>query len=168
MNSTYPSQLNGVIIQEEYRESISRINKARSLTGGLKYWSIILIFIAIVGLVSVIVGLSTISESDEDYPAKLLLTGIFFSIFVCVAGLCTCGNCRSQRLKQIQEAVTEESARYSSRTPIPCRWRLITLVSPPGRNGNQQRRLLGYFVSMIMSFTTLSTVVTFRSVSDRY
>jgi hypothetical protein len=51
-----------------------------------------------------------------------------------------------QRKAQMRQAIAKESMKYSSRSPIPCNWRLC-ITKQIGGYGDQQR---AYYVSSIV------------------
>ncbi|CAF0729645.1 unnamed protein product [Adineta steineri] len=89
-DTTYPSELRGIISGTEYQESINKINRAIQVNKVLTiFWTIMMC--TIIGTICSIIALLRI---------------------------------KSKRMERLKEAVAEESSKYSSRSPIPCRWRL--------------------------------------------
>jgi hypothetical protein len=54
-----------------------------------------------------------------------------------------------RRISGVRKAIAEESMKYSSRSPIPCSWRLETTRHYVGGYGNQNNGGLAYQVSII-------------------
>ncbi len=117
-NSSYPTYLNGIISQDEFRESINRIN--RILTS-YKMFIIITIVSAVIligGIIMIIFG----KKSENNSPA-LLSCGtmmIFLGSTAFCLQLCIKDTIRKALMRR---ALAEESMKYSSRS---CRWRLKT------------------------------------------
>ena len=142
-DSTYPVRLNGIINQNEFQESIKRINRRISSNK-------ILIFLTFVLAVSVIGGLllfaidaitpnhhfnsqlssfgngKTHSHSNISVFPPLIGIGIGLFIFGLLFASIGCCIIQYQRKTQIQQIITEESMKYTLRSPIPCSWRLET------------------------------------------
>ncbi len=122
---TYPRDLDGIINQDEYRESIDKINPTVASNRGMKILVIVCILISVVGIILIGVGRETASSdtSTDDYP---VFTLIGFGLFFCVGFIYLIGYFVVNLLKieHIEKAVAEESKKYSSRSPIACHWRL--------------------------------------------
>ena len=128
-DSTYPIQLNGIISPDEFAHSIARINRINTS----KKWSIthlsVLVISMVLGTIFIVLGGVTWSESDKSVSTPffiagatvLCLTPITWSIVYIVI------ECR--RALHQRQAVAEESMRYSTRSPIPCSWRLQEIMN---------------------------------------
>ncbi|CAM4824215.1 unnamed protein product [Rotaria magnacalcarata] len=109
-DSTYPIHLNGIISQHEFQESIHKIN------GRISANKILMILGICFGL--------------------CMIAGIIFFI---IGGITNVNSLQWRRVARMRQAVTEESMKYSSRSPIPCSWRLDisrTFVGSYGYNNN--------------------------------
>lgn len=124
-DSSYPVKLNGIIGINEFQESIARINLAIPS----EKWSII---IAIIPAISLVLGTVFLSyyrvalytSSSEDNISPFLIVGIiatcFGAISLSVLSVITTHQCK----KKMGQAIAQESLTYSTRTPIPCTWKL--------------------------------------------
>jgi hypothetical protein len=57
---------------------------------------------------------------------------------------------RIRREIYMRIAIAEESEKYSSRSPIPCSWRLEPATYYTGVSGNRNNSSLAYYVSIIL------------------
>jgi hypothetical protein len=151
-DSTYPIHLNGIISRDEFQESINRINHA--LVSFKTYLIITWVIFALTlggGITCSVVGgtVAAINNSVTSVFYVLLAVGtglttfgsIFFAIGYCII--------YSQRLARMRQAVARESVKYSSRSSIPCSWRLDTLTIPIGGYSFYNNRRPGYNVSNV-------------------
>jgi hypothetical protein len=65
-----------------------------------------------------------------------ITAGIIVPIFGSILFSIGCFITQFRRAARIRRAIAEESMRYSSRSPIPCSWRLDTTRHYIGRYGN--------------------------------
>ncbi|CAF0887356.1 unnamed protein product [Rotaria sordida] len=123
-DSTYPIHLNGIISQDEYRESIGNINRATSSRKGMIICGILTALCIIGGIVLFIVGAVTLKNS-RSYTFPVLF-GIGMGVFILGMIIMSVGCCIIQirRSTRIREAISKESMKYSTRSPTPCSWRL--------------------------------------------
>ena len=123
-DSTYPVHLNGIISPDEYRESIRRINRTISSNKMFLILAIIFGMSMVGGIIWFIAGGVTATNSDRKGFSILFSMGIgvttvgliLFSIGCCLTQL--------RRAASVRRAIADESMKYSSRSPIPCSWRL--------------------------------------------
>ncbi|CAF3024528.1 unnamed protein product [Rotaria sp. Silwood2] len=125
-DSTYPIHLNGIISQNEFQESINNINRRISSNKILVTMAIVFGLSTISGIILFIVGGVKSGEShSHGFPVLVAvgfaLGGIGMIVFTC--GILITLFRRETRMRA---AITEESIKYSSRSPIPCSWRLDT------------------------------------------
>jgi hypothetical protein len=124
-DSTYPIHLNGIISQDDFRESINKINRTTISNKILIIFTIIFALSVIGGMIfSIVGGVTYNSRINGFFP--LLYAGIgvttFGSIFLVIGCIIT----QIRRVARVRQAIAEESMKYSSRLPIPCSWRLET------------------------------------------
>jgi hypothetical protein len=103
-DSTYPTHLNGIISQDEFRESIGRINRIMSPNSDSKVLAVILILIIIIGLILIITGKGTAMESGRSGYSPLVLIGvgiIVLGILTIGIGCYSMGSGRLVRLRQV-------------------------------------------------------------------
>lgn len=141
-DSTYPVQLNGIIYQNEFHESIKRINRRISSNKILIFLAFVLVLSIISGILLFIIDAipnhsrdsrlasfgngKTHSHSDTSLFSPLIGIGIGLFIFGLLFAFIGCCMIQYQRKAQIQQVITEESMKYTLRSPIPCSWRLET------------------------------------------
>ncbi|UJR20190.1 hypothetical protein I4U23_023322 [Adineta vaga] len=144
-DSTYPVHLNGIISQTEYQESIHKINQA--IHSNKKYFTAMWVFFTltmVMGTICFLVSGLTAREYIRSSFFILLGLGVFFtSIGSAVVGIGACV-LTTRRQAHLRQAVAEESMKYSSRSPIPCSWRLDTSRNLPGFYTNQNNYNLAY------------------------
>ena len=146
---TYPVHLNGIISQDEYRDSIARINRCLS-SNKLLIINLILFTIAmILGTIFYILGGVKSTSSDRYTLSSFFIIGIVVT---------TCGSLlftilsvviQLRRVAQLRKTVAEESMKYSTRSPIPCSWRLEMSNYFFGRYSNRSRGQLTGHVSPV-------------------
>jgi hypothetical protein len=150
-DSTYPIHLNGIISQNEFRESINRINRTISSTKILGILGILFVLTPIVGIILCIVGGITAVNSIDRFGFPVLIgvgIGIFaFGPIIFMIGFCTI---QFKLVAKMRQAIAEESMKYSSRSSTPCSWRLDTTTNYVGTYGNQHNSQLVYHVSIII------------------
>ncbi|CAF1487431.1 unnamed protein product [Rotaria sordida] len=66
----------------------------------------------------------------------------------------------------MRHAIAEESMIYSSRSPIPCSWRLDTMTHFVGRYGIYHNNYLGYHLVIDIGRSTASESVVYHSNKD--
>jgi hypothetical protein len=149
-DSTYPIHLNGIISQDEFRESINRINRTISSTKILGILGILFALTIIVGIILCIVGGVTAANSNRfEFPA-LIGVGIGIIAFGPIIFMIGCCTIQFKRVAQMRQAIAEESMKYSSRSSTPCSWRLDTTTNYVGTYGNRHNSQLVYHVSIII------------------
>jgi hypothetical protein len=123
-DSTYPTYLNGIISQDEFRESINRINRIFTSYIMFIIFTIISAVILIGGIIMTIFG----KKSENNSPA---LFGL--GIMIIILGLMAFCSQRfitdPLRKALMRRALAEESMKYSSRS---CRWILKTTTDDEG------------------------------------
>ncbi|CAF2871636.1 unnamed protein product [Rotaria sp. Silwood2] len=125
-DSTYPIHLNGIINQQEFRESINKINRRISSNKILIIFTIGFCLTIIIGIIFFIVGgITNINSGKHGFPV-LIGVGIAITAIGPIVCACGCFMIQSRRLGRLQQAISEESIKYSSRSPIGCSWRLDT------------------------------------------
>jgi len=135
-DSTYPIHLNGIISQDEFRESIKRINHTIALNKiGILLVSIFALSI-IGGMLFFIV--LRITQAIAIVTFRLILFGIGY----CIAHF--------RGVPRIRQTIAEESMKYSSRSPIPCSWRLETTRDYFAGYGNRHNSQLVNRLSLII------------------
>jgi hypothetical protein len=145
LDSTYPVHLNGIISQDEFRESINRINHANSSSGVLTILCIFLTLGAIGGVILLITSIESTNKHDHNEHFYFAPVGIILLAFVGFFSIFACAVVYSRRERRMRKAIAEESMKYSSRSPIPCSWRLENSRHRVGEYGHHQH--LDYHVS---------------------
>jgi len=123
-DSTYPIHLNGIISQNEFQESINKINRTISSNKLLILLGIVFGACVIGGMICFIVGgITTANSRTFGFPALVgagigmtSLGSLIFGIGCCLI--------QSRRSTRMRQAIAEESKKYSSKSPTPCSWRL--------------------------------------------
>ena len=145
-DSTYPIQLNGIISQFEFHESIDYINRAIASKRPFIIWAIIFAVCILGGMGLFIAGGVTSAMSRSSGFPILVIVGfvlfglgmIFTTAFCCIA--------QRRRLNRLQEAIARESEKYSRRSSAPCSWRLDTRMKTAGYHTSRRMRV-SYHVS---------------------
>ncbi|CAF1240337.1 unnamed protein product [Rotaria sordida] len=135
-NSTYPVHLNGIIRPDEFQQSIENINRIISSRKSRIIVGLIAILSLSSGMVLFILGGVTRIESHlAGFPILVGIgLGIFgFGMLVLSIGCCVV---QLQTTTRLQQAVANESMKYSTRSP-PCSWRLHVYRT---RGGGYRRR----------------------------
>ncbi|CAF1301046.1 unnamed protein product [Rotaria sp. Silwood1] len=135
-DSTYPIHLNGIISKQDFHKSISRINRTISSNK-------ILIFLSIIFCVSIMGGIIVLHHLSHEFLTIGMILIISESILFGIG----CYIIKLQRIIRMRHAIAEESMIYSSRSPIPCSWRLDTMTHFVGRYGIYRNNHLGYHSS---------------------
>ena len=143
--------LNGIISPDEFRESIARINRSIS-SNKLLIISVIIFAIAIfVGTIFYIVGGVTATKYDRYIFSPFFIAGIVLSILGSLLFTIASVLIQVRRAAQLRQAVADESTKYSTRSPVPCSWRLETATYFVGRYANRNRRHPIGHVSLVYS-----------------
>ncbi|CAF0953813.1 unnamed protein product [Adineta steineri] len=127
-DSNYPIHLNGIISQEEFRQSISNINGAIGSNKCLAILIIIFVVSLLGGIALMIAGPLSATKTSN----VVLRLGVFLGIgmgLLIFGMICTFVGCcvmQSQRMKRVRQAIVDESAKYSARSSRPSSWRLHT------------------------------------------
>jgi hypothetical protein len=151
-DSTYPVHLNGIISQEEYRASIDKINRTIGSNKIIIILAIVFAVSIIGGMIFFIVGGVTAVDSRKHGFSALLVVGIVVTTLGSILFSIGCCLVQFRRAAQIRQAIAEESMKYSSRSPIPCSWRLETTRQFLGGYGNHYNSQLVSRVSMVLSY----------------
>ncbi|CAF0953832.1 unnamed protein product [Adineta steineri] len=151
-DSTYPIHLNGIITKEDFHESISRIN--HTILSNKIFIFLLIIF-----------GLSMMTEimilhylSYEFFTIGIILSisgSILFGIVFYIIKL--------QRIRRMRHAIAKESMIYSSKSPIPCSWRLDTMTHSVGRYGIYRNNHIGYHLVIDIGRSTTPGSVVYYS-----
>lgn len=121
---TYPSQLNGIISPNEYGESIDRINQKFITNKQIIYISLVWLLIVTV-LTSILIAIDEISTARNHQ--NLAVAAVVVGFMLLLSAVVWMVVLRIRRVVLLRKAVTEESEKYSSRSPTPCSWRLQKL-----------------------------------------
>jgi hypothetical protein len=151
-DSTYPIHLNGIISRDEYRQSINRINLPISSNRISLILAMVFGLSIVIGMAFIIIGGATQDNSKTgQFPPLIGVAMALFaggSMFILI-GLCIIQFRRTARMREI---IAEESMKYSSRSPIPCSWRLeITTHCFGGYEDDHNSRLV-YHVSVFVLY----------------
>ncbi|CAF4914524.1 unnamed protein product [Rotaria sp. Silwood1] len=150
-DSTYPIHLNGIISKEDFHKSISKINRTISSNK-------ILICLSIIFCLSIISGIMLLYHFSYEFRTIGIIVIIFGSILFGIGWYTIKLRC----IRQMRHAIAEESKIYSSRSPIPCSWRLDTMTHFVGRYGIYRNNHLGYH----NNFTLMNFYYLFQLVID--
>lgn len=168
---TYPVHLNGIISQQEFHESIERINRSISSRTLLLVSIIFAIVFLLVGFILFIAGgITSVSARKTGFP---ILIGVAIAIFL--FGMILLPVClifsQSKRMSELQKAILEESIKYSSRSVSPCSWRLNTNRFYTGFYNNRRVQTVYQVRSMTFAFLFFSTrksCCSFSSLEDSH
>lgn len=145
-DSTYPAQLHGLIRFEEYQESIANINRSFKSRNVMLILLAVFSFCLLAGIGLVIGGLLTMSKSTRrgfPVPTSIGLAVFFLGLLIISIGSCFL---QARLMNRLRAAIAAESAKYSSRSPTSCSWRLDITTSATGY-GNNRRAIRIYHVS---------------------
>ena len=101
-----------------------------------------------IGIIFFIIGGATVRIArSTQYLFLIGLGGAFFvaAMIIFVVSSCVI---QSKMVTRLQQAIAQESAKYSQRSPKPCSWRLDTTRTTTGYNNNR-RTYVSYHVSSI-------------------
>lgn len=99
----------------------------------------------ILGTIFYVVGGVTATSSDRYGFSGFFIAGIVLTTSGAVLFAIVSVLIQVRRVGQLRKAVAEESSKYSTRSPIPCSWRLETANRFFGRYSNRSReRLTGH------------------------
>jgi hypothetical protein len=152
-NSAYPARLNRIISQNEFQESIGNINSKISSKTQQIFCIVISVLCIVGGLALVIVG-ATGSSTVRTSQTILLGVGIGAICFSSILFAIGFTVIRIRRTTRMRHAIAEESKKYSTRSPIACRWRLDVTRIWNGGYGRYSRTLFIYHVSSTVSSTS--------------
>ena len=145
-DSTFPILLNGIITEDEFRQSIDNINRTVASKRPQLLGTVIAAIFLGIGVLFFIGGGITMGISGST--KYLYLIGVGFALFFVGMIIFTVSFCIAQAklMSRWQEAIAQESAKYSQRSPIPCSWRLDTTRTNTGHH-NTRRVHISYHVS---------------------
>ncbi|CAF1412755.1 unnamed protein product [Adineta ricciae] len=121
---TFPIQLNGIIRQDEYQQSIETINQAFGSRLILLIVYILFVLCLLLSIILIIVGAITASNSSSKKINAIAAVGIalfIVSFILLVVSLCVVREVQKSRLRK---AVANESGKYCARKPTPVFLRL--------------------------------------------
>ncbi len=127
--SDFPPELSGIIYPYEFEQSLANINRARRSTPCEILLTLISISCLLVIIVLIIVAARLVSvDRPVCIPAVSIGVGIMLlTIFMYVFARVWRVSARNARL---ENAVNEESMKYSTGKPVPTRWRLEKKTKP--------------------------------------
>lgn len=127
--SDFPRELIGIIDPYEFEQSISNINRARRSTPCEILFNLISILCLLVIIILMIVAARLVPVDGVVWiPTLFIGVGIMLlTIFICVFVYVWRVFAREARL---ENAVNEESMKYSTKQPVPTRWRLEKKTKP--------------------------------------
>ncbi|CAF0983455.1 unnamed protein product [Adineta ricciae] len=123
-DSTYPVHLQGIINPEEFQQSIQKINRAISSSAWMMIVGLLFAGCIIGGMICFIVGGIQGTRSREFGFHALIGVGIGLTSFGSIVFSVGCCVIQTQRSARMRQAISQESMKYSARSPIPCSWRL--------------------------------------------
>lgn len=141
-DSTYPIQFNGIINQDKYCASISKINRSAS-TKTLNILSLTYLSSIIIAIIVLIVGKVVLKNYDRFFFIVMLVFIVGSLIMIIVSAIF-----QRRRMARIRQAIAEESMKYSSRSPIPCCWRLGTSKKYYRGYGNHHNSPLDSWINL--------------------
>lgn len=139
---TYPIQLNGIISQTEFQESMENINRNFSSRKPLIFIAVVFPLCILGGMGLFIAGgITTVTSRTYGFP---ILVGVGLGVFLFGMIILTVGCCAIQfrRSAKLQQAIANESKKYTSRSPTPCSWRLNSTAFYSGGYGNRRTRVV--------------------------
>ncbi|CAF2992297.1 unnamed protein product [Rotaria sp. Silwood2] len=154
-DSTYPIHLNGIISKEDFHKSISKINHTISSNK-------ILICLSIIFCLSIIGGIMLLYHLSYEFRTIGIIVIISGSILFGIGWY----TIKLRRIRRMRHAIAEESKIYSSRSPIPCSWRLDTMTHFVGRYGIYRNNHLGYHLVIDIGRSTAPESVVYYSNQD--
>ncbi|UJR16625.1 hypothetical protein I4U23_003525 [Adineta vaga] len=133
--SNYPNDLDGIISQNQFLESINRINRRISSTKFVVMFVLAFALSIIGAIICFIVGLSMSTDSGGfvfiGLAIALFLFGIIFNFVGCFV-------MHRGHVERIRKVIKKESDKYSSHLPVSCTWRLNTTTEYAEGIGNYQ------------------------------
>ncbi|CAF4175860.1 unnamed protein product [Adineta steineri] len=146
-SSAFPARLNGVISQNEFRESIGNINKNISSRMPKIICLVVFLICLIGGFVLIIAGGTTSRTLRGSQYAIIIGVGagamgfasIFFTIGCCVI--------RLRRTAKMRQSIALESLKYSRRSTGACSWRLhVTTIWVGQYRGRSRYRYIYHII----------------------
>ncbi|CAF1627714.1 unnamed protein product [Rotaria magnacalcarata] len=147
-DSSYSIRLNGIISQDEYRQSMENINRAARVNVSSIILTLITCLCVITGIALFIVGgLTANTLRRSEFP-------VFVAIALALGGFGVVVGCigftivRNSRERQMRRVIANESMKYSRRSQVPCTWRLnIIRMWRRGRGGGNGSKHVVYQLS---------------------
>ena len=149
-DTTYPVHLNGIISQEEFVQSIEKIN--RTFASGRKLVFLpLFVFLGFIVIIAIVIVRVKSDINGDNFGRVPIIIGVCFGLVFLMILLLSVLQCR--RMAQLRQTIAEESARYSSRS-TPCSWRLETTTFYTGNFENRKTETT-YHVKLIHFFKIL-------------
>ena len=126
----------------EFQESIANINQTISSRKYIVIFGVIFAVCVLGGVALFIAGGLTAATTRRSGFSILIGVGmgvLFFGMIVFMVG---CIIAQSRRVSRMRQAIANESAKYSSRSPTPCSWRLNTTRIYTGGYGNRRATVM--------------------------
>lgn len=148
-DSTYPIHLNGIITPDEFQQSIANINLAVSSRKPLLIFGAFIGIFLIGGFILFIVGGFTATTSfTSSFPIPVAVGFSSFALGV-LGCACGCFIIHVNYSRRMQQAIANESIKYSKRSPTPCSWRLGARTTRTSRF-NDEDTTTTYHVSTLV------------------
>ena len=135
-DSTYPIHLNGIISENDFRESIEKINNAIPPSPLDTFSAVVPLLCCAVAPVLCVYGVMAASFSPQ--APYFAVIGVGAGCIVCWALSCLFIYKIDKRDSiRLRKAIADESKKCTDRSATPCSWRLSTTRIIPGTNGKQ-------------------------------
>ena len=131
-DATFPVDLNGIISQSEFRESIENINRSVSFKKSLIACIMVFVVCVVVGLTLVAVGADSSTHSKAPGFNGVMIAGViipWLGVAILIVRSCVI---KKRKWSRLEKAIAQESTKYSHRSPRPCSWRLDTTTTSDG------------------------------------
>ena len=136
-DATFPAPLNGIITPDEFRESIGNINATSGSRVPIMIAALILAVSFIAGVALVIAGGVTAATSGSSGFPVLVGVGMGVLFLGMIVSIVVCCVVQVKAATRLQEAIAQESAKYTSRSSKSCSWRLNTISIVSGTINNR-------------------------------
>jgi hypothetical protein len=153
----FPKTLSGIIHPDEFQQSITNINRACGTTLREKILVFSLLLCSLIGLLIFIAGIPVIWLSIAALWIPLMTVG--FVLFLSFLTIAIFVSSRVYRLcdTRLDKAVEAESKKYSTKLPVPTRWKLDMTIYTSRMSTVALPTDIQYFVSRII--TSISRIL---------
>ena len=122
-------RLNGIISHEEYQQSVATINRALIPDKRLIMSIAVTGILCLGGMICLLLSALIVASIKYRHAFVFLAIAVAISLVGAIALAVSLWLFQSKRVTRMYQAISQESAKYCQRSPIPCSWHCANPLS---------------------------------------